>query len=56
MKEVLDEEERLSDLDTRVLQSMLQDAEKVELGTEQELRKLLERGTVKSTPTPQQRT
>jgi hypothetical protein len=44
-------EEPLSDVDTRVLQSMLQDAKLLDLNTEEDVRKLLERGVVKTTKT-----
>jgi hypothetical protein len=45
-----DEEVPLSDVDARVLQSILRD-EKVDTKTEEGIRKLLERGTVKRAPT-----
>ncbi len=45
-------EEDLSDTDSRVLESMLQDS-KLDLETEADIRKLLERGTVKKVSTPQ---
>ena len=45
------EEETLSDVDTRVLQSMLQDS-KIDLNTEEDIKKLLERGTVKKVKQP----
>ena len=44
-----DQEEALSDVDSRVLQAMLEDS-KVDLNTEADIKKLLERGTVKKTP------
>jgi hypothetical protein len=44
-------EEPLSDVDARVLQSMLQDANVLDLNTEDDVRKLLERGVVKTTKT-----
>jgi hypothetical protein len=44
-------EEPLSDVDTRVLQSMLQDTKLLDLNTEEDVRKLLERGVVKTTKT-----
>ena len=46
------ETEDLSDTDSRVLESMLQES-KLDLETEADIRKLLERGTVKKVPTPQ---
>jgi hypothetical protein len=42
-------EEALSDVDTRVLRSLLQE-KKLNLDTEEDVRKLLERGTVKTVP------
>ncbi|GAX28734.1 hypothetical protein FisN_25Lh213 [Fistulifera solaris] len=45
-------EEDLSDTDSRVLESMLQDS-KLDLETEADIRKLLERGTVKKVSAPQ---
>ncbi len=45
-------EEDLSDTDSRVLEFMLQDS-KLDLETEADIRKLLERGTVKKVSTPQ---
>ena len=39
-------EESLSDMDARVLQSMLQDSQKLDLETEESMKKLLERGVV----------
>jgi hypothetical protein len=50
-KSTITTEEPLSDVDTRVLQSMLQDAKLLDLDTEDDLRKLLERGVVKTTKT-----
>jgi hypothetical protein len=44
-------EEPLSDVDARVLQSMLQDTKVLDLNTEDDVRKLLERGVVKTTKT-----
>jgi hypothetical protein len=44
-------EEPLSDVDARVLQSMLQDNKLLDLNTEDDVRKLLERGVVKTTKT-----
>ena len=46
------EEEQLSDVDTRVLQSMLQDSKLDLLQNEDDVRKLLERGTVKKVAPP----
>ncbi|KAL7581615.1 hypothetical protein ACA910_022169 [Epithemia clementina (nom. ined.)] len=43
-----EEEEALSDVDTRVLREMLQES-KLDLDTEEDVRKLLERGTKKTT-------
>ena len=40
------QEEKLSDMDARVLRSMLQDSDKLDLKTEENLKKLLERGVV----------
>ncbi|CAB9508526.1 Putative mitochondrial carrier protein PET8 [Seminavis robusta] len=40
------EEEKLSEMDARVLQSLLQDSEKLNLKTEESMKKLLERGVV----------
>jgi hypothetical protein len=50
-KTTITTEEPLSDVDTRVLQSMLQDAKLLDLNTEDDVRKLLERGVVKTTKT-----
>ena len=45
-----DDDDQLSDIDARVLQSMLRD-DKLDLGTEENMKKLLERGvTAKTTP------
>ena len=44
-------EEALSDVDSRVLRSLLQE-KKLNLDTEEDVRKLLERGTVKTVPKP----
>ena len=50
-----DEDDRLSSLDARVLQSMLRDDDKLDLGTEQNMKKLLERGVApKNAPTFEQ--
>lgn len=46
-------EKELSDVDYRVLQSMLQDS-KVDMKTEEDIKKLLERGTVKTTKSSSQ--
>lgn len=43
----------LTDVDSRVLHSMLQDS-KLDLGTEDDVRKLLERGVVKTAVSPDQ--
>jgi hypothetical protein len=49
---VTTQEEKLSDTDARVLKSMLQDTDKLDLKTEESLKKLLERGVVsKDVPT-----
>jgi hypothetical protein len=45
------EESSLSDVDARVLRSLLQE-KKLSLDTEEDVRKLLERGTVKTAPRP----
>jgi hypothetical protein len=47
-----DFEEELSEVDTRVLRAMLQE-QKLNLDTEEDVRKLLERGTVKTAPKQQ---
>ena len=47
------EEESLSDVDARVLREMLQES-KLDLKTEDDIKKLLERGTVKSTVNPKE--
>lgn len=52
MSQIEKEEETLSDVDSRVLQSILQDS-KVDLNTEEDIRKLLERGTVKKVKQPE---
>ena len=45
------QEEDLSEVDARVLRSLLEDS-KLDLDTEEDVRRLLERGTVKSVPPP----
>ena len=47
------QEESLSDVDARVLREMLQES-KLDLQTEDDIKKLLERGTVKSTVNPKE--
>ena len=50
-----EEESILTDVDTRVLRAMLQEEKFINPNDTEELRKLLERGTVKTTPTTSRR-